>query len=101
VRVEADINESNTGLFKEVSASKVALYPSLMLPTLPTMPQPAAIRFGPQRPASPADNPPRAWRRSQLTSSTIATAGLVRPRFAEGGSPGAPRTGHVSSRGDR
>jgi hypothetical protein len=60
VRLKADTNESNTGLFKELksSASKVALYPLLMLPTLPTMPQPAAIRFGPQRPASLADSRP-------------------------------------------
>jgi hypothetical protein len=36
VRVEADTNESNTGLFKEVSASKVALYPLPVPPTLPT-----------------------------------------------------------------
>jgi hypothetical protein len=43
VRIKADTNESNTGLCKEVSASKVAIYPLLMLPTLPTMPQPAAI----------------------------------------------------------
>jgi hypothetical protein len=55
VRVEADINESNTGLFKEVSASKVALYPFLMLPILPIKPQPAARHSVQPRPASPVD----------------------------------------------
>jgi hypothetical protein len=45
-------------LFKEVSASKVALYPLLMLPTLPIEPQPAAIHSVQLRPASPADSRP-------------------------------------------
>jgi hypothetical protein len=55
VRVKADTNESNTGLFKEVSASKVALYPLLMLPTLPMEPQPAAVHSVQPRPASQLD----------------------------------------------
>jgi hypothetical protein len=58
VPVKADINENNTGLFKEVSASKVALSPLPMLPTLPTEPQPAAIHSVQPRPASPADSRP-------------------------------------------
>jgi hypothetical protein len=36
--LKADTNASNTGLFKEVSASKVARYPLLMPPTLRTEP---------------------------------------------------------------
>jgi hypothetical protein len=52
VRVKADTNESNTGPFKEVSASKVALHPLLMPPTLPIEPQPAAIHSVQPRPAS-------------------------------------------------
>ena len=58
MRVKADSNESNTGLFTELSASKVALYPLPMLPTLPTEPQPAAIHSVQPRPASPADSRP-------------------------------------------
>jgi len=55
VRVKADTNESNTGLFKEETASKVALYPLLMLPTRADNASACCNTFCTARPASPVD----------------------------------------------